>query len=59
MVRTLAKNVISGKHWLEGHKEYFAINTLDVKNALKPADWDATLAALVGKDVSNYLFGAH
>ena len=55
MIMAIAKDAISGENWLVGYKEYCAIITLDVKNAFNFAAWDATLAALDGKDVPNYL----
>ena len=54
MVVAIAKDAISSERWLKGSKEYCTI-TLNVGNAFNSADWNATLAALDGKEVSIYL----
>ena len=55
MIIAIAKDTISGARWLKNDKDYWAIITLDVKIAFNSADWDATLTALDGKDVLQYL----
>ena len=52
---TMAKDAISGERWLGADKKYCTIITLDIKNAFNSVDLNATLAALDGKDVPNYL----
>ena len=51
----ISSGVISDECWLEGDQKYCAIITLDIKNSFNSTDWDATLAALDGKDMPNYL----
>ena len=53
MIMAIAKAAISSEHYLGGDKEYCVFITLNVNKALNFADWDTTLAALDGKDVSN------
>ena len=44
-----------GKYWLKSNWKYCASITLDFKNAVNSANWDATTVTLDAKSIPNYL----